>query len=199
MSTPSQCGATSFAAARSVSGLLAQNCTSRGRSPACVVKISSRYLGLSTKRRACTMGVYAHVAPYRRHSSRNASSLWSTIGATWNLGEPMLRQKSQALSLFAAVAGTGGTGTELVPGPAATSTASADSEQGGFTPAFAPFASAPFAAPAVSAAEPVACAVMLARDRGRMCGDAAARARDANARAGAASRATVRSKDAVSR
>ena len=70
------------AAFRSMSGSLAQNCTNSGRSLMWVVKISFRYLRSSTKSLAWIIGVYAHVAPWRRQSSRKASSDWSTIGAT---------------------------------------------------------------------------------------------------------------------
>ena len=34
------------------------------------------------------------------------------MGATWNLGLPMLRKKSNPRSLFAGVAGVGGTGRD---------------------------------------------------------------------------------------
>mmetsp|Transcript_30435 Transcript_30435/g.49065 ORF Transcript_30435/g.49065 Transcript_30435/m.49065 type:complete len:301 (+) Transcript_30435:537-1439(+) len=112
MSTPSQNGATIFAASRSFSGSFAQNCTSSGRSPSHVVKISLRYLGSSTNRRAWIIGVYAHVAPYLRVSMRKASSDWSTMGATWYLGLPIERKKSHDRSLLAGVArsGVGATG-----------------------------------------------------------------------------------------
>jgi len=43
-------------------------------SPAHVVKCSARYFSSSRNRRLCSIGVYAAVAPYRRHSSRNGSS-----------------------------------------------------------------------------------------------------------------------------
>lgn len=43
-------------------------------SPAQVVKCSALYFASSEKMRACSMGVYAAVAPFWRHSIRNASS-----------------------------------------------------------------------------------------------------------------------------
>ena len=97
-----------------MSGSFAQNWTSKGRSLMWVVKISLRYLRSSTKSLAWIMGVYAQVAPCRRQSSRNASSDWSTMGATWYLGEPMERKKSHDLSLVVGVASSGAGGVGRV-------------------------------------------------------------------------------------
>ena len=39
-----------------------------------VVKCSARYFATSANSRACSIGVYAAVAPWARHSIRNGSS-----------------------------------------------------------------------------------------------------------------------------
>jgi hypothetical protein len=58
-----------------VSDIIVRWCSAGAHlSPAQVVKCSALYFASSEKMRACSMGVYAAVAPFWRHSMRNASS-----------------------------------------------------------------------------------------------------------------------------
>jgi hypothetical protein len=110
-STPSQCGCTISAAFKIVSGSLPHSCTMSGRSFLHDEKTSLRYAFEATNLSAMNMGVYASVHPWRRHSRRNASSDWPTIGPRMVRGELSERHHGQPVSFCLVVtASFGGSG-----------------------------------------------------------------------------------------
>ena len=89
-----------------VDGSSPQKCATNGWSSACVWKNDARNSASSTNFDASSMGVYATVAPWRRHNRRNASSEPPTMGATTRAPDRIVF-KNAAASRGGAAAGVG--------------------------------------------------------------------------------------------